>query len=722
MLIGLDAGTSVVKAVAFGNDGEALRVASRPLRTDIPTPGRAEQDLEAVIAAVGAVVREVAAGEPVELLGITAQGDGLWLLDREGRQVRPPILWSDARAAAIVTEWMTSGIAERAFRRSGNMLFPGAAAPLLAYLQREEPDSLRAAETAGYCKDAILQRLTGVRATDVSDASLPFFDPRTRQYDDELLGAVRRLAMATTPRSRRPLPRSDDADSRQRVLPWSDCCRIRRYTPVRSTSARRRSAPGCERPGDGLVILGTTLGCAVLVDQVETDGAPAGMLLCMPQPDRWVRVMPAMVGTPSLEWALALTGSRRGDVDALLAASVPGAGGLVVLPFFAPAGERAPFVDPAARGQLLGVSLESTRADVVRAVCEGNRLRGTSLPGERRAERPGSGLPERRWSPIRGMAADSRECVAAASGSGPATGSRRPGGGHGGPGRGRSSSRRRDLDPARCHNRTASRARQPLRRGLRLLSPSSRCGAGTVDWTDARAGLTGFVELDGWLARQVVDTHEERVVTAKATRFGRDRSGVQLPSREHAPGQPGRDLSTQPDRRHIQRRADCCRDITPGQDEAAHLTAHLWRGDDLSQPRGDGVFSARARGQPYSRECRRPTGAEMRRDLHHGRVDRDRRVVDEGLAGAHDWHSRLAQRLYLPPGCRMLATGDDQDWPRVAHDPRGARRVWRQRKGADQLARKPGRAAEETQSASDRRATNPEQIVVRLRVGDHDSL
>ena len=278
-----------------------------------------------MIAAVGAVVREVAAGEPAELLGITAQGDGLWLLDREGRQVRPPILWSDARAAAIVTEWMASGVAERAFRRSGNMLFPGAAAPLLAYLQREEPASLRAAATAGYCKDAILQRLTGARATDVSDASLPFFDPRTRTYDEELLALYGvsqwRGLLAPVDPSPAPLRELSEAGAALTGLPAG--------TPVHAGPFDLCAAmigAGVQRPGDGLVILGTTLGCAVLVDQVETDGPPAGMLLCMPERDRWVRVMPAMVGTPSLEWALALTGSRREDVDALLAASVPGPG------------------------------------------------------------------------------------------------------------------------------------------------------------------------------------------------------------------------------------------------------------------------------------------------------------------------------------------------------------------------------------------------------------
>ena len=405
MLIGLDAGTSVVKAVAFGNDGEALRVASRPLPTEVPAPGRAEQDLESVIAAVAAVVREVAGGEAVELLGITAQGDGLWLLDREGQQVRPPILWSDARAAAIVTEWMTSGIAERAFRRSGNMLFPGAAAPLLAHLQREEPVSLRAAETAGYCKDAILQRLTGVRATDASDASLPFFDPRTRQYDDEL------LALYGVSQWRRLLAPVDPSPAPRRGLTEAGAALVGLLpdTPVHAGPfdlCATTIGAGVRRPGDGLVILGTTLGCAVLVDQVETDGAPAGMLLCMPQLDRWVRVMPAMVGTPSLEWALALTGSRRGDVDALLATTVPGAGGLVVLPFFAPAGERAPFVDPGARGQLLGVSLESTRADVVRAVCEGiayavrHCLESAGLSDQAQVFLSGGGVRSAEWRQI----------------------------------------------------------------------------------------------------------------------------------------------------------------------------------------------------------------------------------------------------------------------------------------------------------------------------------
>jgi len=376
VLIGLDAGTSVVKATAFTEAGEVVAVASRPTRTDVPAPGRTEQDLEEIVAAVGEVVREVGAvaafgGRPApDLLGITAQGDGLWLLDERGRAVRPAILWSDARAAPIVADWVESGLAERAFRRSGNMVFPGAAAPLLAALEREEPASLDRAATAAYCKDAILQRLTGARATDASDASVPFLDVRARRYDPALLDlygvAARSDLLAPvdpTPRPLRPLTPEGAALT---GLPVG--------TPVAGgllDLCATMVGAGVRRPGDGMVILGTTLGCGVLLDRVTTDGPAAGMTLCLPEADRWARVMPAMVGTPSLEWALALVGAGRADLEALLNESAPGAAGAVVLPFFSAAGERAPFVDPAARGQLLGLSLETTRGGLVRAVCEG---------------------------------------------------------------------------------------------------------------------------------------------------------------------------------------------------------------------------------------------------------------------------------------------------------------------------------------------------------------
>lgn len=124
--------------------------------------------------------------------------------------------------------------------------------------------------------------------------------------------------------------------------------------------------------GDGLLIVGTTLACQVLTDSAEIDsaGEPAGMWICTPDHGRWLRAMPAMVGTAALEWVLDLVGATTADLDSLLEESLPGANGVGVLPFMSDAGERAPFVEPAARGRLDGLTLAATRADAVRAVCE----------------------------------------------------------------------------------------------------------------------------------------------------------------------------------------------------------------------------------------------------------------------------------------------------------------------------------------------------------------
>jgi erythritol kinase (D-erythritol 1-phosphate-forming) len=366
--LGIDAGTSVVKAALFDDVGEALAVAGRPLELVHAADDGVEQDLDTIVAAIAQVTREVTGGRTPHVVAITGQGDGCWVTDEAGRAVRPGLSWLDGRAGEILGRWNADGVTERVFRVNGTTVFPGAPGPLLAWLDAHEPDVLDRATTAGACKDAVFTQLTGERATDPSDSSLPFGDGTGTGYSDTALEAMglahrRDLLAPITVLPQAPLA---GVGSELLGLPAG--------TPI---SSGPFDFPACARGGgvreigDALLIVGTTLGCMVHVDRLATDGDPAGFSVATGEPGRWLRAMPAMVGTASMDWLLQTLGLGVDAIDAALAVSPPGAGGVEVLPYFATSGERAPFVDPHASGQVTGVRLTTTRDDLLRAMCEG---------------------------------------------------------------------------------------------------------------------------------------------------------------------------------------------------------------------------------------------------------------------------------------------------------------------------------------------------------------
>ncbi|MGW1210743.1 FGGY family carbohydrate kinase [Streptomyces sp. NPDC002499] len=366
MYIGIDVGTSAVKAAAFDHAGRELAVEASPVGLALHE-GRVEQDMyevyRAVVGVLGRLTLRVPG--PVELAGLTGQGDGVWLVDGQGMPVRPALSWMDGRAHELLDGWLADGTFETVFRRTGSAMFPGCPGPLLAWLDRHEPKSLDAAATALYCKDMVFRRLTGAPAgTDVSDASMPFLDPRTRRYDEsvvELLGLGHRRGLLA--------PVGDPittAEARGEGLPAGT-----RVSNGPYDLAACALGAGVTAPGDGLLIVGTCLAALVATTDLDLSGEPAGLYISTDRPGHRLRAMPAMVGTAALDWVLSTTGVRHEEVDTLLAGTSPGAHGVRVLPYFAPSGERAPFVEPRLRAELTGVSLESTKGDLIRATCEG---------------------------------------------------------------------------------------------------------------------------------------------------------------------------------------------------------------------------------------------------------------------------------------------------------------------------------------------------------------
>ncbi|TLW91268.1 carbohydrate kinase [Saccharomonospora piscinae] len=372
--IAVDAGTSVIKAVVFDDSGREVAVARRAAEVHRPRAGWAEQDMAAVWDAVTAAVRDVLPPDGVRFLALTAQGDGCWLVDERGEPTGPAVLWSDGRAASLVDTWWRNGVAEDAFRINGSLGFAGLPHAVLTWLREHDPDRLAHSATALTCGGWVFSRLTGVLGAELSDASVPLLDPRTREYSPELLSLfglewARHLlpevlggADTTAPLTRRAAEELGLPEGTPVVLAPYD------------VAATARGA-GATDPGQACTILGTTLCTTVVRPTVDTTGAAAGLTLVPGSGPGYLRAFPTLAGTEVLSWAselLGLRGMRRvADLSDLAARARPGADGLVFLPYLSPAGERVPFLDTKARGTFWGLSLEHGREAVARAVLEG---------------------------------------------------------------------------------------------------------------------------------------------------------------------------------------------------------------------------------------------------------------------------------------------------------------------------------------------------------------
>ena len=235
VLIGIDAGTSVVKAVAFDTEGRQLALAARPNSYATLPGGGVEQDLPRTWADTVEVLRELIGrldGAEILALAVTGQGDGTWLVDEDGTPVGGGLLWLDSRAAAIVAEMDASGARERVFRHTGCGLNACNQSSQLLWLRRHEPERVERAATALHCKDWLYLNLTGVRATDVAEGTFTFGDYRTRAYEPDVLDAL-------GPRRPRPPPAADAGRQPDDAPP-----------PARGRRGHR--APPRDAGGDGL--------------------------------------------------------------------------------------------------------------------------------------------------------------------------------------------------------------------------------------------------------------------------------------------------------------------------------------------------------------------------------------------------------------------------------------------------------------------------------------
>lgn len=371
VLIGVEAGFATVRATAFDQRGAILAAAAHTVPIAEPSPGWHELDQDEWYAAVGDSVRELLPRLPAtpEMLCLTAPCDGLWLVDEAGRPTHPAILPSDRRSTPIVADWDRQAVIQAVYRRAGYLLSPSTQAAILRWLLTEEPDSLSSSHTAFAAKDALLRRLTGARVTDISDASAPFLDVRTRTYDEELIDLLKLRPI------RQLLPPIDRPEGSLWPLGANGAALtgLPEGLPVHAApfdAVAAGLAAGIQGPRDAFVLLGPRLVTGMQIDRLLLAGEPAGRTVCLPRYDRWITLHTAASGMNLLDWLLPLAGVTYGGLDAVLGRTPPGAHGVMIVPPFDIGGETAPFFAPDARGRILGLTTGTANEDLSRAACE----------------------------------------------------------------------------------------------------------------------------------------------------------------------------------------------------------------------------------------------------------------------------------------------------------------------------------------------------------------
>jgi xylulokinase len=358
VLVGLDVGTTGLKALAISPGGDVLGSAEEEYPLATPEPGWAEQEPEDWWQAAEAALARLPAGE-VTGIGLSGQMHGLVLLDSEERVLRQAILWNDQRSATECAEIEERVGLERLIQLTGNRALTGFTAPKLLWVRSHEPEVFERVACVLLPKDYVRLRLTGERASDVADASgTLLFDVGGRRWSDEVVDELG-LSRGILPRVlESPEVSGETADG----------------VPVAAGAGDQAAGAlgvGIDRPGPLSVVIGTSGVVFAALPAFAADREARVHAFCHAVPEGWHAMGVMLSAAGSLRWLRDLVAPGKAFSDLVPEAERwgPGAEGLVFLPYLA--GERTPHADPSARGAFVGLSVRHDRGALVRAVLEG---------------------------------------------------------------------------------------------------------------------------------------------------------------------------------------------------------------------------------------------------------------------------------------------------------------------------------------------------------------
>ena len=378
IVLGVDVGTGSSKAVAVDQDGRVVAIARRDHRTSSPAPGRLEHDAEAIwftepVALIREVLADLESGHrlaPAEVAAVCFSGIGPAVLpaDGDGVPLRPAILYGvDTRAFQEIAE-TNQRLGEAALlAHCGNLLSSQSIGPKLSWLHHHEPDVWRRTRKIFCASSYVVFRLTGEYVVDryTASAADPLYDMATDEWWEEGWNSVPEARLVERPRLVDPVETAGRITDR--AAGWTGLAPGTRVLAGTVDALAEAYSVGVERPGDTMLMYGSTLFMIQVTDQFSAAQplwAVGGLHLHQ-------HALAAGMATGGLvtSWMAEQLGHPVGELVADAEHSVPGSHGLLLLPYLS--GERTPFEDPQARGAWVGLGLRHTAADLVRSGLEG---------------------------------------------------------------------------------------------------------------------------------------------------------------------------------------------------------------------------------------------------------------------------------------------------------------------------------------------------------------
>ena len=374
MYLGVDVGTSAVKALLVDDDQRVVDHASVALDVQRPHPSWSEQDPEvwwrAVVAAMGELqARNSAAMPSVRGIGLTGQMHGAVLLDAADRVLRPAILWNEGRSAAQCGELLRR--APRTTEITANLAMPGFTAPKLLWVAEHEPAVFRRVRRVLLPKDYIRLQLTGEYASDMSDASgTSWLNVRERRWSSEMLAATG-LGEGAMPRL------FEGSEATGTIRPQLSAVWGMPPGVVVAAGAGDNAAGavgvGVLGRGQAILSLGTSGVLFAPTDTFSANVQQAVHTFCHCVPQTWHHMAVLLSAASCLSWIAAATGapSEAALLEEIEIAGVTGPRDdrVIFLPYLS--GERTPHNDVDATGVFVGLTHATTRADLGRAVLAG---------------------------------------------------------------------------------------------------------------------------------------------------------------------------------------------------------------------------------------------------------------------------------------------------------------------------------------------------------------